>query len=456
MMNDSGIGSDTEISMNSSTTTTLTDSISPSYSPYDNNHKHHNHPLGIFNHSTNISTFDRFYNSNKDHHHYNQYDPFLSDTSTYHTNNYYYNNRNDYHLIQPKMIDSINQCNIGNVDNITNSLSSTPSPSSSSSKATESSCYNNNNNNLSQIQICEEFFNSTVSLAPSKLNESNLIEQEQKIAIQKTAIKTPKKIGRPPKNMNNKSNEKKTNNNKVNKKQKLTTSTTTATIINANNNLSETNEQSYNVEPIPTKSLNQQSINNMTSDKQFVCTYDGCGKIYSKSSHLKAHLRRHTGEKPFACDWPECSWKFSRSDELSRHRRSHTNDKPYECPICHKRFSRSDHLNKHLKVHRKDFPESKFNFTFYMRRGQVGRRPKSVSYLNQEVMQEQKRRIENQLAAAKKELLMKQSQSNKDLLADNNLDNYCNQIVDNQNSSTINQSNNNDNHKVYHEIITNQ
>lgn len=83
---------------------------------------------------------------------------------------------------------------------------------------------------------------------------------------------------------------------------------------------------------------------------RFFCTYQGCGKSYTKSFHLKDHMKKHTGEKAYVCSEPGCQWRFYRSGDLQRHKRKHGAQRLHPCAKCNKNFSRLNYLKQHQRV----------------------------------------------------------------------------------------------------------
>jgi ribosomal protein S9 len=59
-------------------------------------------------------------------------------------------------------------------------------------------------------------------------------------------------------------------------------------------------------------------------DKKFDCTFEGCGKSYSRAEHLYRHQLNHSAKIVFTCSFKGCGKTFVRLDLRSRHEERHT------------------------------------------------------------------------------------------------------------------------------------
>lgn len=80
-------------------------------------------------------------------------------------------------------------------------------------------------------------------------------------------------------------------------------------------------------------------------NKVFTCTYQDCGKKFTRRYNVRSHIQTHLSDRPFTCTY--CPKSFVRQHDLNRHVKSHMVSKHCKCK-CGKEFTRVEGYRKHL------------------------------------------------------------------------------------------------------------
>ncbi|XP_006817421.1 uncharacterized protein LOC100366307 [Saccoglossus kowalevskii] len=92
--------------------------------------------------------------------------------------------------------------------------------------------------------------------------------------------------------------------------------------------------------------------------KVLKCSFDGCDKRFSWPAHRKYHMKTHLGDRPHRCELSGCNKSFYVYQRLKVHMRTHTGEKPYHCSQegCGKGFSTAGNLKNHIRTHTGERP----------------------------------------------------------------------------------------------------